>query len=39
MLLKVNNPFLDRIIEWTIDYVNLFDKYPTGVYYDYVKIP
>ena len=39
MLLAINIPFLDWIIEWTIDYVNLFDKYPTGAYYEYVKIP
>ena len=39
MLLAINTPFLDWIIGWTIDYVNLFDKYPTGVYYECIKIP
>lgn len=39
MLLAINIPFLDWIIGWTIDYVNLFDKYPAGVYYKLTKIP
>ena len=39
MLLAINTPFLGWIIEWIIDFVNLFDKYPIGVYYELVKIP
>lgn len=35
MLLAINTPFLG----WIIDFVNLFDKYPIGVYYELVKIP